>query len=210
MLPISEAMIAKRFKANSKLIINWILFDVYKIAANFPLEVSVYGFIYTEKGAITNNKSTQNAIERIQITDRFQSKSVRDDLQGLKLKCGLVVCILSLKKNELILVAESISLWFDLKLTFPKRFTYLEDPTVEAIDIFSKGTNTVTANMRENLNMTCDILQVDNYGWNINGTFNGMMGLFQKNKIEILAHAAMMRVDRLKHVEFTAEVFVVE
>lgn len=64
--------------------------------------------------------------------------------------------------------------------------------------------------MRKNLNITCDMLQVDNYGWNINGTFNGMMGLFQKKKIGILAHAAMMRVDRLKYVEFTAEVFVVE
>lgn len=64
--------------------------------------------------------------------------------------------------------------------------------------------------MRENLNMTCDMRQVDNYGWNINGTFNGMMGLFQQKQIEILAHAAMMREDRLKYVEFTAEVFFVE
>lgn len=96
MLPISESMFAKRFKAkaNSKSIIDWILFDVYKIASNYPLELSVYGFIYNKSGAITNNNSTQNEIERIQITDKFQSKSVRDDLQGLKLKCGLVVCIL--------------------------------------------------------------------------------------------------------------------
>lgn len=102
MLPISEAMFAKRFKSNSELLIDWILFDVYKIAASFPLVVSVYGFIHSNKTGVfkgdefpTSNQLTQNTIDqRIQITDKFQSKSVRDDLQGLKLKCGLVVCIL--------------------------------------------------------------------------------------------------------------------
>lgn len=58
--------------------------------------------------------------------------------------------------------------------------------------------------------MSCDIVQVDNYGWNINGTFNGAMGLFQQKRIQILSHATIMREDRLKYVEFTAELFVVE
>lgn len=57
---------------------------------------------------------------------------------------------------------------------------------------------------------SCDIMQVDNYGWNMNGTFNGVMGLFQQKKIQILSHATIMREDRLKHVEFTGEVFVIE
>lgn len=78
------------------------------------------------------------------------------------------------------------------------------------MDIFTKGTATVAANLRENLNMSCNIVQVDNYGWNINGTFNGAMGLFQQKRIQILSHATIMREDRLKYVEFTAELFVVE
>lgn len=53
-------------------------------------------------------------------------------------------------------------------------------------------------------------MQVDNYGWNMNGTFNGVMGLFQQKRIQILSHATIMREDRLKHVEFTGEVFVIE
>lgn len=53
-------------------------------------------------------------------------------------------------------------------------------------------------------------MQVDNYGWNINGTFNGVMGLFQQKKIQMLSHATIMREDRLAAVEFTAEVFVIE
>lgn len=57
---------------------------------------------------------------------------------------------------------------------------------------------------------SCAIIQVDNYGWNTNHTFNGAMGLFQKKRIQMLSHATIMRVDRLEQVEFTAEVFVVE
>lgn len=57
---------------------------------------------------------------------------------------------------------------------------------------------------------SCDIHQVDNYGWNMNGTFNGVMGLFQQKKIQMLSHATIMREDRLRAVEFTGEVFVVE
>lgn len=65
--------------------------------------------------------------------------------------------------------------------------------------------------MRENLNLFCDIAQVDNYGWrDKNGSFNGVMGLFQRKKIQMLSHATIMREDRLKYVEFTGEVFVIE
>lgn len=95
-------------------------------------------------------------------------------------------------------------------MAYPERFTYWDDPKVQHVDIFTKGTIGVAANMRENLNMSCAIIQMDNYGWNINGTFNGVMGLFQQKKIQALSHATIMREDRLKAVEFTAEVFVVE
>lgn len=58
---------------------------------------------------------------------------------------------------------------------------------------------------------SCDnIMQTDNYGWNTNGTFNGLMGLFQKKKIQMLIHGTIMREDRLVAVEFTAEIFAFE
>lgn len=53
-------------------------------------------------------------------------------------------------------------------------------------------------------------MQVDSYGWNFNGTWDGAMGLYQRKKVQMLFHATIMRVDRLEQVEFTAEVFVVE
>lgn len=39
------------------------------------------------------------------------------------------------------------------QIAYPERYTYLEDSKVENVDIFTKGTATVAANMRENLNM---------------------------------------------------------
>lgn len=93
MLPISEAIYAKSYGNGSDLIIDWILFDVYKIASDFPLEVSVYGYIFNENITI-DEESEQSAITpRFRLADKFLSKSTRDDLRGLRLKCGLVVCI---------------------------------------------------------------------------------------------------------------------
>lgn len=84
MLPISESMFAKKFEnIDTGSSINWVLFDIYKIAAHFPLEVSIYGYIFSE---------TEYPTQRLQITDKFLSKSTRDDLKGLQLKCGLAVC----------------------------------------------------------------------------------------------------------------------
>lgn len=48
---------------------------------------------------------------------------------------------------------------------------------------------------------------MDNYGWDTNGTFSGMIGMFQKKKMQVLAHGTIMRVDRMKHVEFTGDLF---
>lgn len=85
MLPISEAIFAKKFhRSNSD--IDWILFDVYKIAPDYPLEVSVYGYTFDVSTMPFHG-------DRIEITEKFRSKSARDNLKGLTLTCGLVVCI---------------------------------------------------------------------------------------------------------------------
>lgn len=64
--------------------------------------------------------------------------------------------------------------------------------------------------MTKNSIFSCDIWQVDNFGWKVNGSFNGVMGLFQRKKIEMLMHGTIMLVDRFEAVEFTAEIFVIE
>lgn len=39
------------------------------------------------------------------------------------------------------------------QLQYPDRFTYVDDPRVEHVDVFYKGTRVIAADMRKNLNM---------------------------------------------------------
>lgn len=71
MLAISEVIYAKRNK------LNWILFDIYKIASDFPINVSVFGAI--------------NGIEQVQLLMAATTGSRRRNLQGLIIPCGLAV-----------------------------------------------------------------------------------------------------------------------
>lgn len=101
-LPVSELVYAKRYYNISH--IKWLLYDVYRIASNYPLIISLLGTI-SEKDNIINNDTNENAecvdsdkiLEmmnvELKITDKFQSEVTRKDLQGVQLKCGFVVCI---------------------------------------------------------------------------------------------------------------------
>lgn len=82
MLPISDVIFAKRLHNANFCDIDYILYDVYKISTDFPLEISAYGHIIL-------NDEAANAIK---IMDKFLRKSTRDDLKGLKLTCARVVC----------------------------------------------------------------------------------------------------------------------
>lgn len=58
------------------------------------------------------------------------------------------------------------------------------------------------------MNMKCDIIQVDNYGWlRENGTFSGAMGMFQRKRIKAMSHGTIMLKERLAVCEFTADIF---
>lgn len=117
MLPVSDAIYAMRFSNTMADVVDWIFFDVYKIASHFPLEVSVFAFILssTEVNAYEFDDPVEWAQQRVNITAKFQNKSTRDNLQGLKLKCGLAVkCLLIssnwiFKKNENILYLDCLS-----------------------------------------------------------------------------------------------------
>lgn len=49
--------------------------------------------------------------------------------------------------------------------------------------------------------------QADSYGWPRNGSFDGVVGLFQKNKIQMTIHGVNMRAERLQYVEFAGDIF---
>lgn len=91
--PISEVIFAKHWINSYN--VEWILFDVYKIALHYPLEVSKFGIVLAEISdtAVEYQCPLDWLNQRLKIAKKFQSKSTRNDLKGLKLKCGLVVRI---------------------------------------------------------------------------------------------------------------------
>lgn len=54
---------------------------------------------------------------------------------------------------------------------------------------------------------SCKMHQVDSYGWPRNGTFDGVIGLFQKNKIQMTTHGVYMHIERLPYIEFAGDIF---
>lgn len=59
-------------------------------------------------------------------------------------------------------------------------------------------------------NFRCNVMQVDSYGWLVNGTWDGVMALYAKHKVDLLLHGTSMRADRMKYVEFTTELTTIE
>lgn len=82
-------------KRNSKdTMVKWMLYDVYKIASKYPLQITLFGYIMFENYLETvdfDSTCSENRNARLIMADKFLSKSTRDDLQGLTLSCGLVV-----------------------------------------------------------------------------------------------------------------------
>lgn len=95
--------------------------------------------------------------------------------------------------------------WFQYAYT--EQLTYNNDPINDHVDIVTKATYPIALFLHENLNMSCSILQMSNYGWLHNGTFSGAIGLFQKRRIKALAYSTIMLPERLMVAEFTSDVY---
>lgn len=83
----------------------------------------------------------------------------------------------------------------------------MNDPVRDHIDVVTKATIPIGLILYEDLNMSCDIVQTDSFGWLHNGTFNGAMGLFERQRIKSMLHGMVMLAERLRVSEFTAEIY---
>lgn len=94
-----------------------------------------------------------------------------------------------------------------MTVAFPEVWTGLNDIKNRHIDTYARGNWPIVQNLKEALNFKLDMLQVDNYGWNLygNGTFTGLIGLLQRREVEFGANAALMRPDRIPLVDRTGE-----
>lgn len=137
----------------------WLLFDVYKIDYGYEIEIFQNGIINArENNALTLNETNFLATRR-------------KNLKGIHIPCGLVVIInfyhcfknrsLSIQWKLVIFCYFSIIfLGFRSKIAYPEKFTYVDDPMTSTIDTFTKAYVKLGENLREDLNMTCDIMQV--------------------------------------------------
>lgn len=94
MLPISDFVYTKRcanYTEQSSPF--WALFDVYKIAPQYPLKISKLGRITNEPWVSNYSVANWPSQYDIVVEPRFYNKSARNDLMGLKIRCGLVVSI---------------------------------------------------------------------------------------------------------------------
>lgn len=88
--PISEVMFARKQSPALNTSYKWVLFDIYKIAAGWPLQISRFAYIFNENNK-ANSELTPHRDNQLILSDKFVRKSTRLDLKGLALDCGLVV-----------------------------------------------------------------------------------------------------------------------
>ncbi|XP_075162678.1 ionotropic receptor 75d [Haematobia irritans] len=126
----------------------------------------------------------QNVSQLIASLQKYGSViSYRENLEGITFKTGLVIA-------------------------YPDMFTNIEDLSLRHFDIFSKVNHRITLELANKLNMKFNTHQMDNYGWRKpNGSFDGLMGMFQRNELDFGQMAIFMRLDRIALCDFVAETF---
>ncbi|XP_033149434.1 uncharacterized protein LOC108598071 [Drosophila busckii] len=93
-------------------------------------------------------------------------------------------------------------------IAFPDVFTNIEDLTMRHIDTISKVNHRLMLELANRLNVSYNTFQTVNYGWRQpNGSFDGLMGRFQRYELDIAQLAIFMRLDRIALVSFVAETY---
>lgn len=59
-------------------------------------------------------------------------------------------------------------------------------------------------------NCRCSIIQSDSYGYFLNNTWNGVMALYEQNKVDLMLSGFAMRADRMRVIEFTTTLSPIE
>lgn len=89
LLAISDAIYALRRNSST---IQWKLFDVYQIAPDYPLEISLFADLF-------ECNETGNYV--LAVADKFSTnRTPRDNLKGLKLTCGEAVKMRNMKRKK--------------------------------------------------------------------------------------------------------------
>ncbi|KAG8267878.1 hypothetical protein J6590_040661 [Homalodisca vitripennis] len=116
----------------------------------------------------------------------------RSDLQRTKLIASTVVSNLFSRRAQLF---------------HPELFRGFHSDFMPDVDTWPKLHYPVVLCLAEQLNFSLELWVVDDYGWEVNGSFTGLMGQLQRREIDFAATGFFMRSDRTRVVEFTAETY---
>ncbi|KAI5633240.1 glutamate receptor 1-like [Phthorimaea operculella] len=156
--------------ADVTLVLDDVLFDVYRIKKDQPLILTDWG--------LTTNVSLAGLEE-------FWAKQPtavarRKDLRNVRLKCEVIV-------------------------SQPQYFKGWSDLTQRQIDTYPKLTYPLMMLVADDLHFRYSMRQVDLYGEEHNGSFNGLAGSLQRGEVDIGAASLFMRGDRWRILHYVAE-----
>lgn len=89
-LPNSEAVLAQHESQEN----NWTLYDIYKVAYNHTLEMSVLAWINGK-----TNGETWSLAFGVRTNGKFHRTAIRKNLNGLRLRCGFLVSVILARLN---------------------------------------------------------------------------------------------------------------
>ncbi|XP_063532719.1 glutamate receptor ionotropic, kainate glr-3-like isoform X1 [Cydia strobilella] len=87
----------------------------------------------------------------------------------------------------------------------PQFFKGWDDLTVRQIDTFPKLTWPLMHLLADDLHFRYNLIQVDSYGENRNGSFTGLAGQLQRQEIEVGITSMFLRADRMQVLHFCSE-----
>ncbi|XP_021930485.1 glutamate receptor 1-like [Zootermopsis nevadensis] len=93
-------------------------------------------------------------------------------------------------------------------ILYPDQFIDWYDLRLRHVDKWSKIHWPIYGYLAEQLNFSFEVTyQLDNYGWLINGTFDGMMGYMQREEVEFPSTGIFVRNDRFAVTSYAASTF---
>ncbi|KDR13916.1 hypothetical protein L798_12123 [Zootermopsis nevadensis] len=95
-----------------------------------------------------------------------------------------------------------------IQILYPDQFIDWYDLRLRHVDKWSKIHWPIYGYLAEQLNFSFEVTyQLDNYGWLINGTFDGMMGYMQREEVEFPSTGIFVRNDRFAVTSYAASTF---
>nr|WVD93708.1 ionotropic receptor 75c [Graphosoma rubrolineatum] len=91
---------------------------------------------------------------------------------------------------------------------YPELFLGWESQENKEVDTISKAAFAFMNDIADHLNYSFTLKFLNFYGYETNGSFNGVVGYLQREEIDMSANGLMMNVDRMPYVDFVGDILV--